>query len=71
MFLIGLDELVEAKQTLFERVLHMCFTRVTTYFGIVFHQKLPHNLEDLRPYLESPFMIVHICRLTGGKIEGI
>ncbi|KJK08148.1 hypothetical protein UB47_07225 [Pseudomonas sp. 5] len=71
MLFIGLDELVEAKQTLFERFLYMGATRAATYFGMVCHQKLPRNLEDLRPYLESPFVIVHICRLSGGKIGGV
>lgn len=43
-------------------------TRAATYFGMVFHQKLPHNLEDLRQYVESPFVIVHVCRLSGAKL---
>lgn len=51
VFFIGLDELVEAKPTLFERFLYVGATRAATYLGMVCHQKLPHSLENLRPYL--------------------
>ncbi|WP_315809327.1 ATP-binding domain-containing protein [Pseudomonas sp. C9-3] len=51
VFFIGLDELVETKPTLFERFLYVGATRAATYLGMVCHQKLPHSLENLRPYL--------------------
>ncbi|MBA6098501.1 ATP-binding domain-containing protein [Pseudomonas juntendi] len=49
VFFIGLDELVEAKPTLFERFLYVGATRAATYLGMVCHKKLPGTLEKLRP----------------------
>ncbi|OOH80205.1 hypothetical protein BOW65_14635 [Pseudomonas koreensis] len=53
VFFVGLDELVETKPTLFERFLYVGATRAATYLGMVCHHKLPHKLEDLRPYMAS------------------
>lgn len=53
VFFIGLDELVEAKPTLFERFLYVGATRAATYLGMVCHKKLPPALENLRPYLAN------------------
>ncbi|OKO46764.1 ATP-binding domain-containing protein [Pseudomonas sp. BTN1] len=51
VFFIGLDELVEAKPTLFERFLYVGATRAATYLGMVCHQELPSALSNLRPAL--------------------
>ncbi|WP_285425361.1 ATP-binding domain-containing protein [Pseudomonas sp. efr-133-TYG-103a] len=51
VFFIGLDELVEAKPTLFERFLYVGATRAATYLGMVCHQELPPALSNLRPAL--------------------
>ncbi|KJK08145.1 ATP-binding domain-containing protein [Pseudomonas tussilaginis] len=51
VFFIGLDDLVEAKPTLFERFLYVGATRAATYLGMICHQELPPALSNLRPAL--------------------